>query len=122
MLVEDEPSTANIERIALDYAGGEVLVAKDGDAALKRMCETDRIDLLISDLIMPGSISEEKLLVWARERYPNMSRLLISGYADYIPAGHRFFAKSFSLLELKDAVQAELEQSGRVRQPIDQSP
>lgn len=114
LLVEDEPRIRDIGRIALEHVGYEVLVAKDGDAALKLMGETERIDLLISDLIMPGSVSGEKLLVWARERYPNIPILLISGYAENIPAGYRFLAKPFSLAELKDAVQAELEESSRV--------
>jgi signal transduction histidine kinase/CheY-like chemotaxis protein len=108
LLVEDEPQIRNIGRTALQRAGHQVLVAEDGDAALKLMCESDRIDMLISDLIMPGSISGEKLLVWARERYPGIPILLISGYAENIPEGYKFLAKPFSLTDLREAVQSLL--------------
>lgn len=108
LLVEDEPQIRNIGRTALQRAGHQVLVAEDGDAALKLMCESGRIDMLISDLIMPGSISGEKLLIWARERYPGIPILLISGYAENIPEGYKFLAKPFSLTDLREAVQSLL--------------
>jgi len=109
LLVEDEPRIRDIGKTALEHAGYHVLVAENGDAALKLMCEAGRIDLLISDLIMPGNISGEKLLQWAREKFPDLPILLMSGYAENIPEGYRFLAKPFSLTDLREAVRFELE-------------
>ena len=111
LLVEDEPRIRDIGKAALEQSGYHVLVAEDGDGALKVMEASSDIDVLISDLIMPGKVSGEKLLSIVKERNPNISILLISGYAENIPGGYRFLAKPFSLTELRQAVVALLSEN-----------
>jgi CheY-like chemotaxis protein len=52
LVVEDEPSLADILRLMLEMAGYAVAVAGDGRAALGRLAEA-RYDLVLSDMMMP---------------------------------------------------------------------
>jgi PAS domain S-box-containing protein len=81
LLVEDQPEVRHsIERI-LEDAGYQVLAAADGEQALEITRKRDgRIDLLVTDVIMPGisgiDLSRRLLAV-----YPHLGVLLVSGYA-----------------------------------------
>lgn len=52
LVVEDEPSIAELVRLILEEAGYRVAVAGDGRAALRRLAEA-RYDLVLSDVMMP---------------------------------------------------------------------
>ena len=52
LVVEDEPSIADLLALALGAAGHQVAVAGDGRAALRRLAEA-RYDLVLSDVMMP---------------------------------------------------------------------
>jgi CheY-like chemotaxis protein len=82
LVVEDEPALASIFRRALEQRGYRVVSAADGRAALRVVEEQDgRIDLLLSDIVMPGMGGRE--LVWRlRESHPDIKVILASGYTD----------------------------------------
>jgi PAS domain S-box-containing protein len=82
LVVEDEDSVRKLVCGLLKRSGYHVLMARSGGEALK-LCETytDRIDLLISDLIMPamsGTELYERMIVMR----PEVKVLFISGYSD----------------------------------------
>ncbi len=52
LVVEDEPSIAELVRLILEGAGHRVTVVGDGRAALRRLAEA-RYDLVLSDVMMP---------------------------------------------------------------------
>jgi CheY-like chemotaxis protein len=64
----------------LSEAGFEVLEAASAKEALSRL-EAETFDLLVTDHLMPG-MSGAELARTARERWPNLRLLIISGYAD----------------------------------------
>jgi signal transduction histidine kinase/CheY-like chemotaxis protein len=109
LLVEDELRIRDICTVALEKAGHKILIAENGDVAKKILAEENDIDLMVSDLVMPGSTSGEKLALYVNEYHPNVSVLLMSGYTQDIPSKYPFLAKPFSLRELRESVRAALE-------------
>lgn len=108
LIVEDEPGIREVAKAALSGDGYHVTVAQNGDAALSQLEQFGDLDLLISDLVMPGETSGEDLVRTARARFPQLPVILMSGYANDIPSGFRFLPKPFSLHDLKEAVQQEI--------------
>jgi two-component system cell cycle sensor histidine kinase/response regulator CckA len=82
LVVEDEPALASIFRRALEQRGYSVLTAADGREALRLVDQAgNRVDLLLSDIVMPGIGGRE--LVWhLRARIPDLRVILASGYTD----------------------------------------
>ncbi len=59
-----------------------VLEAEDGPAALKVLNDDPDIDLLLTDVVMPGGMSGAELASKARERRPDLKVLYTSGYTE----------------------------------------
>lgn len=80
LVVEDDPVLATIYERALQKGGYEVLTAADGESALKLVESDAPIDLILSDVVMPGMGGRE--LVWrVRDIRPDIRIILASGYA-----------------------------------------
>ncbi len=84
LLVEDEPSVRDLVRDELTKAGYQVLEAKNGvEACLVATQQSGHIDLLLTDVVMPGMNGREL----AQHLYvikPNLRVLFMSGYLDDI--------------------------------------
>ena len=114
LLVEDEASVRKLARIALERAGYTVLVAEHGGAALELAGQyAGRIDMLVSDVVMPEMRGPD--LARALEpRRPGLRVLFVSGYVQDafdragVSEGH-FLLKPFTLKELSDRVRAILD-------------
>jgi len=90
LVVDDEKTMAEMSRIVLSGQGYEVRTANSGAEALK-LLEEKPVDLLISDVIMPGMNGFE-LAQRARERFPGLKVQLVSGFNDVTDS--EFFDKS----------------------------
>ena len=82
LLVEDDPDVRSLARELLEDSGFTVLEAAHGREALAR-CEAHRgrLDLVISDVVMP-EMSGHELVARLRKRRPGTKILLMSGYAE----------------------------------------
>ena len=114
LLVDDEASVRAIVVRILRRAKYNVLEAEDGEAAL-RIAESHpgTIDLLITDMFMPGLRGPEVAQKLA-QTCPGLRVLFMSGYADQdlrtgVPAGANFLNKPFSGADLAKAVEAVLQ-------------
>lgn len=83
LVVEDEPATREMAVQILRDLGYTVIEASDGLAAVADSeCHPDRaVDLLLTDIIMPGLNGQEVALRLTR-RYPKLRVLYVSGYAE----------------------------------------
>jgi two-component system cell cycle sensor histidine kinase/response regulator CckA len=82
LLVEDEEALRSLLRRVLEGHGYAVLEAANGDRAVERwMHDSDSIDLLLTDVVMPGTSGLE-LARALRESKPTLRVMLMSGYAD----------------------------------------
>ncbi len=80
LLVEDEPAVQLLERRVLEMGKYTVLVASTGAEALRLLDEhADEIDLLLTDVVMPGMCGRE-LAERAAARRPGLPALFLSGY------------------------------------------
>lgn len=104
LFVEDEARIREVSRSALENHGLEVITAVNGDEAHHMMGELQALDLVISDVVMPGSLSGPQLAALVREQFPEIPVLLISGYAADVPEECAFLSKPYSKDELYEAV------------------
>ena len=82
LLVEDEDSVRAFSARALKVTGYEVFEADGGEQALEVLDEIEnRIDLMISDVVMP-EMDGPALLLKVRERIPDLKVIFVSGYAE----------------------------------------
>lgn len=80
LLVDDEPSILSSLRRLLRPAGYTIHTAESGRAGLE-ILEREPVDLVISDMRMP-EMDGAKFLEQVRTRWPGVTRLLLTGYAD----------------------------------------
>ena len=82
LVVDDERCIADTLAAILRNSGYDASIAYDADSALQQ-CESVAPDLLITDIVMPGS-SGIDLAVLIRERHPDCKILLFSGQAQTV--------------------------------------
>ncbi|CAH2601233.1 Histidine kinase [Rhodovastum atsumiense] len=81
LLVEDDPDVLESISVLLADAGHRVIPARNGGEALGVLRSTERLDALVSDVVMPGGISGVDLAREARRLRPGLRVVLTSGYA-----------------------------------------
>src|SRR3974390_2279900 len=82
LLVEDEPAVRIVTREALELGGYRVIEADGPDSALRFAADdSSHIDVLLTDIIMPGMNGAE-LARRVRQRRPNLVTLFMTGYAE----------------------------------------
>ena len=118
LLVEDDRAVRTVLRRALAGGGFRVTEAVDGDAAVPLVDNPAfLIDVLISDVMMPG-MDGTALVAHARARRPGLPVVLMSGYAEAplraaaADPATAFLAKPFAAATLIDAVRAALATRG----------
>src|SRR5581483_4230821 len=125
LLAEDEESVRRYAASVLQQQGYVVLEAPDGEAALRVAADhAGRIDLLVSDVVMPrfgGRALAERL----REARPALRVLFLSGYTDDAVMRHgihthevAFLAKPFTPAALLDKVRAVLSAGSKSPSPL----
>ena len=81
LLVEDEPAVRKLVSNILKELGYQVTEAQNGDEALALLEGIGSLDLLLSDVVLPGSLSGRGLANAVAQRRPHTQILLMSGYA-----------------------------------------
>jgi two-component system, cell cycle sensor histidine kinase and response regulator CckA len=116
LLVEDDPAIRRATLRALEHQGYAVIVANDGRDALARYeAHKDDIDLIVSDLVMPG-LGGRELVNLLRSRGAKQPVLFVSGYSPGVPndptafpEGAAFLPKPWEQDELCRAVRGLLD-------------
>ncbi|HEX3453233.1 MAG TPA: PAS domain S-box protein [Gaiellaceae bacterium] len=120
LLVEDEEIVREFARTALERAGYRVLAASRASEALELLATGVDLDVLVSDVVMPGMGGRELAERVLADR-PGTGIVLVSGYSEEPAAGDLaggqmpvFLQKPFSVPALVDAVRDVVEaRSGR---------
>ncbi len=111
LVVEDEGDVRRVAKGFLASLGYEVFEAGSGPEALALVEQQPELDLLFSDIVMPGGMSGEELAAEVCRRRPAIRVLLTSGYNERAPRrsdGPKTLPKPYRLEELAARVEEEL--------------
>ncbi len=98
LLVEDDDSVRSIIHTVLRQKGYRVLEASNGSEALRLSSNPHEIDLLITDVVMPG-MSGRELVECLCPRHPGIKILYLSGYAEDAVTRHGVLAPGINFLQ-----------------------
>ncbi len=114
LLVEDESSLRDVLTEFIEVSGMRVLAASSGREALARIDAGERIDVLLTDLVMPG-LDGRSLAQIARAKLPSLHVIYMSGHTDdtliqkeLLEAGLFYLQKPFSRADLVKAIAAAM--------------
>jgi PAS domain S-box-containing protein len=112
LVVEDEPVVRGVIMEMLGEQGYKMLEAVDGPSGLRILHTDERIDLLVTDVGLPG-MNGRQLADQARESRPGLKILFITGYAEsvaiadgFLQPGMEMITKPFDLENLSQRVRA----------------
>ncbi|NBB12630.1 response regulator [Pseudomonas sp. SLFW] len=115
LVVEDEPDVRMLVVDVLRELGYSVEVAADGPSALPYLQDAGRIDLLVTDVGLPG-MNGRQLAEIARQHRPQLRVLFMTGYArnaqvrgDFLEQGMDMLTKPFSIDDLAQRVRGLIE-------------
>lgn len=104
LVVDDEASIRTIVREVMEDLGSRCLEAEDGDKGLRILRSTAQVDLLITDVGLPGGMNGRQLADAARQFRPELKVLFITGYAEnaftgngHLDPGMEILSKPFEI-------------------------
>lgn len=122
LVVEDEDKVRAASVEMLEDLGYQVLEAIDGPTALKLLGARPAIDLLFTDVVLPGGMNGKQLADEVRREHPDVKILYTTGYArnaivhhGRLDPGVDLISKPFSYSELAAKVRSVLESSHAIR-------
>ncbi|MFC0243786.1 hybrid sensor histidine kinase/response regulator [Rhodopseudomonas telluris] len=83
LMVEDNPDVASAGAMLLEELGYRVKWAPDAETALSEV-ENDGIDIVFSDIVMPGRMDGLGLARRLKRKYPSLPIILTTGYSDAV--------------------------------------
>jgi signal transduction histidine kinase/ActR/RegA family two-component response regulator len=98
LVVEDDPEVRTLTVALLRGLGYEIIEASDAASALRALETSPRVNLLFSDVVLPGGSSGIDLAKQICEIRPGISVLFTSGYTEEAMAGHGAHDDDFELL------------------------
>ena len=123
LVVEDESTIRTLTVEVLKDAGYVVVEAHDGPSALRTLASMRRVDLLITDVGLPGGLNGRQVADAARQDRPELKVLFITGFAQnaavgngLLDAGMEVMTKPFELTALARKVRDMMDgQTDRTR-------
>jgi len=113
LVVDDEPTVRMLVAEVLEGLGYVAIEAADGAAGLQALRSNARIDLLITDVGLPGGMNGRQLADAARVMRPGLDALFITGYAEsavignaHLEHGMHVLTKPFAMEELASKIKA----------------
>ena len=111
LVVDDEPTVRMLAAETLQDLGYRVIEAADGAAGLQALRSDARIDLLVTDVGLPGGMNGRQVADAGRLLRPGLRVLFITGYADsavvgngHLEAGMHVLTKPFAMEALANRI------------------
>jgi signal transduction histidine kinase/CheY-like chemotaxis protein len=116
LVIDDEDTVRMLVVEVLEEAGYATLEAPDGPAGLRILQSDARVDLLITDVGLPGGMNGRQVADAARVGRPGLKVLFITGFAEnaaigngHLDPGMEVLTKPFAVSELASKISAILE-------------
>jgi CheY-like chemotaxis protein len=116
LVIDDDATVRMLMADLLQDAGYRVLEAADGPAGLKILQSDTRIDLLVTDVGLPGGMNGRQVADAGRVHRPALKVLFITGYAENAAIGHGHLEPGMQVITKPFAIEAV---ANRVRSIID---
>jgi PAS domain S-box-containing protein len=112
LVIEDNPDVNSVAVSLLEQLNYNVISVDSGRAALDLIESGRPVDLIFSDVMLPGEIDGLELAKALRERRPGLPVLLTSGYAEALTRSHGIplLRKPYRMAALAEAVRGVLAQ------------
>ena len=116
LVVDDNAEARDFAIQLLEELGYRTLAAASAAEALALLQEGEEVDVVFSDVVMPGSISGIELAETLRAHHPEVAVILATGYSEHLvrqgpPRGVRMLTKPYMLDDLAAALQRALLQA-----------
>ncbi len=116
LIVDDEPTIRMLVSEVLEDLGYVALQAVDGQAGLKLLQSKERIDLLVTDVGLPGGMNGRQVAESGRALRPDLKVLFITGYAEnavlnqgHLERGMQVLTKPFAMEALASRIKSLIE-------------
>jgi CheY-like chemotaxis protein len=116
LVIDDEPTVRMLIVEVLVEAGYAALEAEDGPSGLKILDSGVRVDLLITDVGLPGGMNGRQVADAARASRPDLKILFVTGYAEnaavgngHLEPGMEVITKPFVMADLADKITQMIE-------------
>ena len=112
LLVEDDDDVRTATSDRLEDLGYVVVTASSGDEAFEMLTSGLAVDIVFSDIVMPGQLDGVQLATAVRPRRPELKWLLTSGYTGGafdrvdVPKDFQFLAKPYNQKDLAEKLVA----------------
>jgi two-component system response regulator AtoC len=124
LLVDDEPNLRRILSAVLARDGYNIIIADGGRDAIKKAKQQPRLDLLVTDFLMPD-MNGLQVLEAIRKQHPDLRALVISGHGTVRSAveamrlgAFDFLTKPFEVEQVREIVERALRATGPVAAPV----
>jgi PAS domain S-box-containing protein len=118
LVVEDDPDLRTLAVALLSNLGYQVMEAATGEAALEQLGSKSAVNLLLTDVMLPGGMNGRELATEIEKRAPGIHVLYMSGYTENaivhhgrLDAGIELLEKPFRRADLARAVRKALDGS-----------
>lgn len=112
LVVEDDSNVREVTIDRLEHLGYSIIEAENAQQALDILEAGAKVDVLLSDVVMPGGITGVELVAEVRRKYPNVKAILSSGYAPDANVSLRstpWMRKPYTLSELAQTLRQVLD-------------
>jgi CheY-like chemotaxis protein len=104
MVIEDDPAVRMLVLAVLQELGYRTIEARDAATALPILASAPAIDLLISDVGLPG-LNGRQIADYARVRLPTLKVLFVTGYAEQAATRSGFLAPGMAMITKPFAIE-----------------
>jgi CheY-like chemotaxis protein len=108
LIVEDEVLTSEYLEFVLQGAGYEPIPAASAEEALAVLEHRHDVDLIVTDISLPGGMNGLQLAALVRSEWPAINIIVVTGYGvprgDELPLGGLFVPKPYSARKMIEAV------------------
>ncbi|WP_247653649.1 PAS domain S-box protein [Labrenzia sp. PHM005] len=118
LIVDDEPDLATYAQVTLEDLGYRASTCSSPAAALEFLRTNADVDLVLSDVVMPGPVNGFELIAKVQKSYPEIKHLLTSGFPDEVLQGRgdshsKLLIKPYDRQSLAAAVRTTLDEGSR---------